>query len=258
MTKKDDKPWATRSQHFTDFGGGGNRWVRKKKSGNYTIGVCPSCHARRAVSILAWSRASRPLCMACGQFLEPSGGAQVNNPELSTKGTEIVESFCVFCGCRLNRHHIGYCSSSICEQLDKITEDIAGSDGIRSVLVHTIKLDTSSDKAVWWEGTIRISRHSDCQRFLVKIDRTNDKWGYVDGDYLAQVRNAPLLKSGDKPTLANYLKLALSVFGEKSKAVAYLDKRITESMFGGDEIIRIEENTMLAKLGKIHFGKKET
>ena len=41
-----------------------------------TKGVCPRCKNTQVVSYYAWSKASRPMCSACGAILEPCKTAQ--------------------------------------------------------------------------------------------------------------------------------------------------------------------------------------
>lgn len=254
MPEKDSTPWFERKNHFVDYGGGGQRSVRKVRGGNYVFGICPSCKSRRAVSLLAWHRASKPVCMACGQYLEPSDQGQKDNPDITTRAPRERNEFCVFCNCKLNpaNRSTGYCSSKICAQLDKIAEELGANRGMGNLLIHTVRLE-KNDKLVWWEGTIRTSRKTLPHRYIVKMDYSKDKWSWVDETYLSAREDLPNLKSGDRPTLGNYLKMALMAFGEKSRAVAYLEELIGEAMYGDGELVVESENEMLSKLGKMHF-----
>lgn len=92
---------------FTDYGGDGG--VFKQKGA--TQGVCVSCGKHTYMSKLAWSRATRPACSACGGLLEPSANAQRGDVALrTTKRKERKERRCTACNAVLSIRN----SSSVC------------------------------------------------------------------------------------------------------------------------------------------------
>lgn len=62
------------------------------------------------------------------------------------------------------------------------------------------------------------------------------------------------LSVGLDSTLGSYRELSRLTFGEDSKAVAYLDKKIAEQ--GADEEVIADESQMLALLASIHLGER--
>lgn len=65
------------------------------------------------------------------------------------------------------------------------------------------------------------------------------------------------LSTGQDSTLGNYMILTRIFFGEGSKAVAYLQKKIDESPNGAGEEVIAEESQMVHLLGQIHIGAVE-
>ncbi len=63
------------------------------------------------------------------------------------------------------------------------------------------------------------------------------------------------LSTGVDATLGNYLKLATVVFGKESKAVKFLEEKISKDR-ENDEVIA-PESQMVYLLGQIHLGKGE-
>lgn len=61
------------------------------------------------------------------------------------------------------------------------------------------------------------------------------------------------LSTGQDSTLGSYRKMAVAVFGEDSKAVQFLDKKIAESPNGEDEEVIVEESQAVAMLGQLHM-----
>lgn len=61
------------------------------------------------------------------------------------------------------------------------------------------------------------------------------------------------LSTGQDSTLGSYRKMAVAVFGEDSKAVQFLDKKIAESPNGEDEEVIVEESQAVAMLGQLHI-----
>lgn len=59
------------------------------------------------------------------------------------------------------------------------------------------------------------------------------------------------LSTGDDSTLANYRKLAAAVFGEDSKAVAFLDKKIEDSPNGDAEEVLVDEGQMIQMMASL-------
>ena len=59
------------------------------------------------------------------------------------------------------------------------------------------------------------------------------------------------LSTGQDATLGNYRKLALTLWGEKSGAVKFLDTKISESPNGNDEKVIADETQMLQVLGAL-------
>lgn len=62
------------------------------------------------------------------------------------------------------------------------------------------------------------------------------------------------LSTGQLSTLGNYRIMTVAVFGEDSKAVEFLDKKIAESPNGEDEEVVAEESQAVAMLGRLHFS----
>lgn len=62
------------------------------------------------------------------------------------------------------------------------------------------------------------------------------------------------LSTGQDSTLGNYRIMAVAVFGESSKAVEFLDKKIAESPNGADEEVIVEESQAVAMLGQLHLS----
>jgi len=65
------------------------------------------------------------------------------------------------------------------------------------------------------------------------------------------------LSTGQDSTLGNYMILTRIFFGEGSKAVAYLQKKIDESPNGAGEEVIADESQMVHLLGQIHIGAVE-
>ncbi|MEE1914659.1 hypothetical protein ACET9R_18835 [Aeromonas veronii] len=61
------------------------------------------------------------------------------------------------------------------------------------------------------------------------------------------------LSTGQDSTLGNYRIMAVAVFGQDSKAVAFLDKKIAESPNGVDEEVIVEESQAVSMLGQLHI-----
>lgn len=61
------------------------------------------------------------------------------------------------------------------------------------------------------------------------------------------------LSTGQDSTLGNYRKMAAAVFGEDSKAVQFLDKKIAESPNGEDEEVIVAESQAVSMLGQLHI-----
>ncbi|WP_439823959.1 hypothetical protein [Aeromonas caviae] len=61
------------------------------------------------------------------------------------------------------------------------------------------------------------------------------------------------LSTGQDSTLGNYRIMAVAVFGQDSKAVAFLDKKIAESPNGVDEEVIVDESQAVAMLGQLHM-----
>ncbi|MGU5794323.1 hypothetical protein ACV1DW_15940 [Aeromonas hydrophila] len=61
------------------------------------------------------------------------------------------------------------------------------------------------------------------------------------------------LSTGHDSTLGNYRKMAVAVFGEDSKAVQFLDKKIAESPNGEDEEVIVAESQAVSMLGQLHI-----
>jgi len=62
------------------------------------------------------------------------------------------------------------------------------------------------------------------------------------------------MSTGDDATLGNYRKMAAAVFGEDSKAVKFLDDKITDSPDGENEEVIADEGQMVNLLGTMAFG----
>lgn len=56
------------------------------------------------------------------------------------------------------------------------------------------------------------------------------------------------LSTGEDATLENYRKLSVLVFGEKSGAVAFLDRKIKASPAGANEEVLANEDQMISLL----------
>ncbi|MCD6619954.1 hypothetical protein [Aeromonas veronii] len=60
------------------------------------------------------------------------------------------------------------------------------------------------------------------------------------------------LSTGQDSTLGNYRKMTAAIFGEDSKAVEFLDKKIAESPNGENEEVIVEESQAVLMLSTIH------
>lgn len=58
-------------------------------------------------------------------------------------------------------------------------------------------------------------------------------------------------------TLGYHRMFVVALFGEDSKALTFLDKKIAESPNGADEEVMIAESQMVYLLGQIHLGLAE-
>ncbi len=65
------------------------------------------------------------------------------------------------------------------------------------------------------------------------------------------------LSTGEDSTLGNYMILTRIFFGEDSKAVAYLQKKIDESPNGAGQEVLADESQVVHLLGRIHIGAVE-
>lgn len=61
-----------------------------------------------------------------------------------------------------------------------------------------------------------------------------------------------ILSTGQDSTLGNYRKMTAAIFGEDSKAVEFLDKKIAESPNGENEEVIVEESQAVLMLSTIH------
>jgi hypothetical protein len=62
-----------------------------------------------------------------------------------------------------------------------------------------------------------------------------------------------LLSTGDLPTLGNYRLMCVAAFGEDSRAVAYLDRKIASEPGGAEELVLADETQMVWMLGALHL-----
>lgn len=62
------------------------------------------------------------------------------------------------------------------------------------------------------------------------------------------------LSTGQDSTLKSYRELSVVFFGEDSKAVEYLDKKIKSSSHGENEEILTDERQMIMLLSNLTFG----
>ena len=93
--------------NFVDYGGNVGSYKLKGSS----CGVCVSCGARKFVSQLSWTRATRPTCPGCGGLLLPSVSAQKKNKLISTvKSRGRKERRCETCKAVLSQSN----SNSLC------------------------------------------------------------------------------------------------------------------------------------------------
>ena len=64
------------------------------------------------------------------------------------------------------------------------------------------------------------------------------------------------LSTGSDATLGNYRQLAVAVFGKDSKAVVFLDEKISTSTYRGNEEVIAPESQMLSLLTNLHFQQR--
>lgn len=64
----------------------------------------------------------------------------------------------------------------------------------------------------------------------------------------------PIISTGHPSTLGTYRLLASALWGEDSRAVAFLDGKIKQSPNGADEGVIADETQMLILLGQIEYG----
>jgi hypothetical protein len=65
----------------------------------------------------------------------------------------------------------------------------------------------------------------------------------------------PIISTGHPSTLATYLMLAGELWGYDSRAVAFIEKKISESPNGADERVLADETQMLMVLAQIEYGR---
>jgi len=65
------------------------------------------------------------------------------------------------------------------------------------------------------------------------------------------------LSTGDDSTLGNYRRLAAAVFGENSRAVAFLDEKIATSPERENEEVIADEGQMIYLLGTMYTEELE-
>ncbi len=63
------------------------------------------------------------------------------------------------------------------------------------------------------------------------------------------------MSTGQDPTLGNYRKMAIALFGADSKAVKFLDEKIASSPNGDAEEVIAPESQVVHLLGNIAFSK---
>lgn len=64
------------------------------------------------------------------------------------------------------------------------------------------------------------------------------------------------MSTGDDATLGNYLKMTKIVFGTDSKAVSFLEDKISDSPNGENEEVISDEGQMVFLLDSIHTDEK--
>lgn len=64
----------------------------------------------------------------------------------------------------------------------------------------------------------------------------------------------PIISTGHPSTLATYRMLSAGLWGEDSRAVAFIEKKISESPNGADEGVIADETQMLMLLAQIEYG----
>lgn len=62
-----------------------------------------------------------------------------------------------------------------------------------------------------------------------------------------------LMSTGQPSTLGNYRIMCAAIFGEESKAVEFLDRKIEDSPNGEDEEVIADEGQMVHLLGQMHL-----
>jgi hypothetical protein len=85
------------------------RGRRQSTGKNHLFGVCPRCDAREKLPREAWDNGFRPLCKACGEYL------QARDPELSNSPPPQARLRCALCGAFLRTGNPGP-SCSPCER----------------------------------------------------------------------------------------------------------------------------------------------
>lgn len=61
------------------------------------------------------------------------------------------------------------------------------------------------------------------------------------------------ISTGELSTLGTYRKIAVTLYGEESKAVEFLDKKIAKSPHGADEEVIAHEGQMMYLLARLHL-----
>ena len=59
------------------------------------------------------------------------------------------------------------------------------------------------------------------------------------------------ISTGEDSTLATYRKIAVTLFGESSNAVDFMDEKIKDSKIGGTEEVIVDESQMLHLFGSL-------
>ena len=119
---------------YTDYGAGRGGVVKNQKNASH--GVCSSCGKRTILSKSAWFRKSRPLCPACGGFLDPSEGLQEKEPVFATRDRRPpARNKCCVCHSNLNsvtvEDGLSVCSSALCHRaVEALGEELCAAGDI--------------------------------------------------------------------------------------------------------------------------------
>ena len=190
-----------------------------------TMGICPSCNKRTAVTRKDWHRACRPACSKCGAYLIPSQQAQDSDKSLVSqiKRPTDNERRCVFCDAVLRAGNPGvFCAAESCTMAYRYILEWYAPKEVREVNVLSYRRDANWVQII---GCVRIARTG---------------W---------EVLKARFIRNDDEVTFTDELFLSATECG----AIARANRRV----MGDPAAKRRKENAEQERLAAIERQKQE-